>query len=157
MKINKTRRKGFTILELIVVMAIIAILTLIAVPTYNKFINNAVEVKNEANVNLVIKAIIIFQTEHPDFETNYGDYTTQEDYGEWMGLTYIKPGYIQPYINGEVVITDDEMHNMQNGDIRIEYSAVNNKKDYNFEIQVAGSNHNRAPGKEYGRYYYDPK
>ncbi len=157
MKINKIRRKGFTIIELIIVVTIVGILTLIAIPVYNKYIDNAQDVKNEANVNLVIKAIIIFQAEHPDFETNYKKYTTQTDYGEWMGLTYLKPEYIEPYIDSSIVITDDEMHEMEDGDIRIEYSAVNDKKDYNFEIQVAGSNHNRQDGKEYGRYYYDEK
>ncbi len=157
MKINTIGRKGFTIIELIIVMAIIAILTLIAVPMYNKYIKNAMDVKNEANVNLVIKAIIIFQTENPDFETNYTKYTTQTQYDGWMGLTYLKPECIEPYIDDSIVITDEEMHEMKDGDIRIEYSAVNNNKDYNFEIQVAGSDHNRQAGKEYGRYYYDKK
>ncbi len=40
-KLNAKKRKGFTIVELIVVMAIIAILTLIAVPTFSKFLDQA--------------------------------------------------------------------------------------------------------------------
>ncbi len=48
-KLNAKKRKGFTIVELIVVMAIIAILTLIAVPTFSKFIDDANDTATDAN------------------------------------------------------------------------------------------------------------
>ncbi len=53
---QKFKHKGFTIVELIIVMAIIAILTLIAVPTYTKFIKNAEQTKEAANADICYTA-----------------------------------------------------------------------------------------------------
>ncbi len=55
----KTRR-GFTIVELIVVMAIIAILTLIAVPVFTKYIDNAEDVSKDALVKATYEASIAY-------------------------------------------------------------------------------------------------
>ncbi len=50
-KLKKRKRQGFTIVELIVVMAILAILTLIAIPTFAKFINQAEKTAEGANAD----------------------------------------------------------------------------------------------------------
>ncbi len=55
-KLNAKKRKGFTIVELIVVMAIIAILTLIAVPTFTKFLDDANETQETANAKTLYNA-----------------------------------------------------------------------------------------------------
>ncbi len=54
-KLNAKKRKGFTIVELIVVMAIIAILTLIAVPTFTKFLDQADTTQEAANASTLYK------------------------------------------------------------------------------------------------------
>ncbi len=150
-------KNGFTIVELIIVMAIIAVLILMAVPTYKKYIRDAKELQYRANVETVTKAIMMFQVQNPDFEKNYREYTSQTDYDEWMGLTYIRPEFLQPYIQGDVIITDDEMQEMYDGYVRVEYTAIRPEENYKFEIQVGGSYHDRPEGKEYGRYYYGEK
>ncbi len=54
-KLNAKKRKGFTIVELIVVMAIIAILTLIAVPTFSKFLDQANDTAEGADASTLYK------------------------------------------------------------------------------------------------------
>ncbi len=54
-KLNAKKRKGFTIVELIVVMAIIAILTLIAVPTFSKFLDQANDTADAGNASILYK------------------------------------------------------------------------------------------------------
>ncbi len=58
MKLKK--RKGFTIVEMIVVLAIIAILTLIAVPMYSKYIDTANKVKDDALVRVTYEAAVAY-------------------------------------------------------------------------------------------------
>lgn len=56
-KLNK-RNKGFTIVELIIVMAIIAILILMAIPAYSKYYIRAQKTYADANVRTLYKATI---------------------------------------------------------------------------------------------------
>lgn len=60
MKIFKknNKYKGFTIVELIVVMTIIAILTLIAVPALTKYINDAENTSDLATANILYKSAV---------------------------------------------------------------------------------------------------
>lgn len=55
---NFKRSKGFTIVELVVTMAIIAILVLIAVPQYTKYIQNANDVKYTSEGGEIYTAIV---------------------------------------------------------------------------------------------------
>ncbi len=79
MKLKK--RKGFTIVELIVVMAIIAILTLIAVPVFNKYIDNANEVSRDALLKATYEAsVAYFVDESLDESLNL----SQEDLDQFL-------------------------------------------------------------------------
>lgn len=55
MKLNKKR--GFTIVELIIVIAVIAILAAVLIPTFGGLINNAQEAKDTANVRMLNQAL----------------------------------------------------------------------------------------------------
>ncbi len=54
MKTNKT--KGFSIIELIVVMAILAVLMLIAIPTFTDFLEDAKKTSQNGTANALYKA-----------------------------------------------------------------------------------------------------
>ena len=55
MKLNKKR--GFTIVELIIVIAVIAVLAAVLIPTFGGLINNAQEAKDTANVRMLNQAL----------------------------------------------------------------------------------------------------
>ena len=57
-------KKGFTLIELIVVIAIIATLLLILVPTMNGFVDTAKKEKDLANARTIYNAAVAQQTAH---------------------------------------------------------------------------------------------
>ncbi len=54
------KKSGFTVIELIVVMGIIAILIMIAVPTFNKYINDAKAIDREALAKVAYTASVTY-------------------------------------------------------------------------------------------------
>ncbi len=67
----KNKNKGFTIVELIVVMAIIGVLVLIAVPTLDKYLDNAEEVDRQAALRATYAATVAYYATNPLPEEGY--------------------------------------------------------------------------------------
>ncbi len=86
---NKHRYKGFTIVELIVVMAIIGILVLIATPTFGKYMDDAKEVDRQALVKTAYTATVAYASRNPLPPEGYVNPS---------------PGMIAEYINSDVKI-----------------------------------------------------
>lgn len=61
---KKLNKKGFTLMELIVVIAIIAVLMLILVPTMGGFVDQAKKEANLANAKAAYTAAVAQQTAH---------------------------------------------------------------------------------------------
>ena len=51
--IKKNNKKGFTLIELVIVIAILAILALILVPAISKYVENANTTKNQASARTI--------------------------------------------------------------------------------------------------------
>ena len=69
---KKLNNKGFTLMELIIVIAIIAVLMLILVPTMGGFVDSARDEANLANAKAAYTAAVAQQTA-ADAELDYDD------------------------------------------------------------------------------------
>ena len=69
-KIQKVlkEQKGFTLVELVVVIAILGILIAIAVPKFTDITGNAQTKAQQATARTIMSAIVMAQAENPDIE-----------------------------------------------------------------------------------------
>ena len=88
MKKILNNKKGFTLAELLIVIAIIAILAAIAVPVYANVVEKANQAKDRANVELVYRVFLLACA-----ETGYGTDGTMEFVGGGK-CTYNKNGNV---------------------------------------------------------------
>ena len=87
-KMTKMRkRKGFTLIELVIVVAIIGILSLMILPQFNNVTNDAKVSTYEANCQTVVSAIAMYQAgndgKYPTAATDLDPYIN----GGWASLT----------------------------------------------------------------------
>lgn len=92
--IRKARKnqKGFTLVELMVVVVIIGILTAIAVPVYNNVTDKAVRAAIDANVRIIDGAIMMYEASGTGVVPKTGEWTDAE--------TTLAPAFIQEWPTG---------------------------------------------------------
>lgn len=89
---TKKKKKGFTLIELVIVIAIIAILAAIAIPRYQKSKEKARDVAQKSNVSMLTTAATLRQSEmkegdervtwNEDNSKDYKDYIEKWPKGE---------------------------------------------------------------------------
>ena len=93
MKKGLNKKKGFTLIELIVVVAIIGILVMLAVPRFTSMTQGANQRLFESNHRMYISAISMYTAAHagalPAAKTDLADYMQKVDLnGTPSGATY---------------------------------------------------------------------
>lgn len=107
-------KKAFTLIELIVVLAILAVLTLISLPVYNNIIANAQQSRGYANAKTCYNETVLYQiSQLTDIDSN-----TKIDQGCYaLAYNYVARGYknqksflnhAQTEIDGAVYINHQE-------------------------------------------------
>lgn len=84
---------GFTLVELLTVVAIISILAGIALPSYNRYVNNAKITKGIATLETVRKAIAAYHTDYSSYPQSLDMTTGQDDAGRMV----IYPGLLAEF------------------------------------------------------------
>lgn len=68
----KKNKKGFSLVELMVVVAIIGVLAVIGIPQYQKFMSKARQAEAKTNLNSIFQGEASFFTEYNGYSTNLG-------------------------------------------------------------------------------------
>lgn len=101
----RKKKKGFTLIELVIVIAIIAILVAVAIPRYQISKNKAKEVAIKSNVSMLTSAAVLRQSEMGDKakvtwnkdDEDHGEYVEQWPKNDGFGdyTVSIKPDQIE--------------------------------------------------------------
>ena len=77
---RKTMKKGFTLIEMMIVVAIIAVLAGVAIPQYNKYVKRSETTEGVGFMKQIIDAEIVYKSTHGDY-IEFGDdqNTSQSD------------------------------------------------------------------------------
>ena len=111
-----SKNKGFTLIELVIVIVIIGILAMIMIPNITSYISKSTEAKAKANLRSVYTAVqIVHQT-----EGDYGD-----NYQAFMSAVADVAGMSEDEIGAYTVVLDDNKIYVYTKDGFYNYDGVN--------------------------------
>ena len=107
---KKTNDKGFTLVELIIVMAILAVIAALVVPRYLNFLSEAKEKAVISDMAMITSAVELCIAYDPDWINLVTEYATEKEISDGPPLIpkYLKERPIDPYGNYyKLKITDN--------------------------------------------------
>ena len=124
-KINK-KKKGFTLIELVIVLAVLAIIALIAIPNFTKVRNDSLQKADDQTIEQIRK-ITLMAIANGDIEVPTDDVGAQEyvikDGLETTGFTSdgeMLKEVKKPQVNG---VKSFKVKVLSNADVKVETSA----------------------------------
>ena len=114
------RTKGFTLLELLIVLVIIGVLVAIAIPAYNSYINKAQITTAHATLNEIRKILESYYIDYDGYPDAIDFNTGKDD----LGRTVFEPQFV----------------NQLNGDLSSIESYLNSGTTYTLVVKAQDSN-----------------
>lgn len=113
------KKKGFTLIELIIVIAILALLIAIAIPRYQKSNLSAQATTHNANVRVIKNAAILYAIDHPE-DTQISE---QEIAGYLEGEKFPKPAKSLEAKEFTITVENGQV-NVSPGSVRVKDNAL---------------------------------
>lgn len=124
---EKDKEKGFTLIELMIVVAILGILAAIAIPNFMRFQAKSRQSEAKTNLGAIGTTAESFRAENDTYETNFNGLgwapqgTSRYDYGYNASLQNSAAGAHDPEVNAADATTDaDNYLAVAEGDIDAE-------------------------------------
>jgi len=86
LKAKKSSKKGFTLMEMLIVVAIIAILVAIAIPTFNSSLSKAKKAADDANIRAAYAQFQVTQMTNADSTDPVGQASATDVVTAWTNI-----------------------------------------------------------------------
>lgn len=117
------KRKGFTLIELVIVIAILVVLIAIAVPKYQKSNLTAQATAHNANVKVLKNAAMLYFVENPEATT-----ISEENLRPYLEGKFPKPAKSLGVNSFSISITEGEVV-ISPGEVKIEDKSIVSDED----------------------------
>lgn len=91
---KKNNKKGFTLAELLIVVAIIAVLVAVAIPVFNSQLEKAAAAADAANIRAAYAQLMVKELDPSDTSISVDTFVAKGDYNasKWSGWGITLPG-----------------------------------------------------------------